>query len=129
MEHSSSELDQLRATARAHTEQVADLAQRICAVPAPTGNEWQRAQFVATLLQQRGYLPDIDEIGNVYVRRGKRGQGPVLMILATVHVCLRMILRLIYSIIQRRPRNSISYWLRSKIESGNLTLKQQISLC
>ncbi|TMC22317.1 MAG: M20/M25/M40 family metallo-hydrolase [Chloroflexi bacterium] len=82
MEHSSSELDQLRATARAHTEQVADLAQRICAVPAPTGNEWQRAQFVATLLQQRGYLPDIDEIGNVYVRRGKRGQGPVLMILA-----------------------------------------------
>jgi tripeptide aminopeptidase len=73
---------QLRAAAAQHTEAVADLARRICEVPAPTGHEWERAQLIASLWQERGYTPEIDAVGNVYVRRGKRGQGPVLMLLA-----------------------------------------------
>ncbi len=75
-------LSQLRAAAVRHTEAVADLARRICEVPAPTGREWERAQLVASLWQERGYTSEIDAVGNVYVRRGKRGQGPVLMLLA-----------------------------------------------
>jgi acetylornithine deacetylase/succinyl-diaminopimelate desuccinylase-like protein len=77
-----SELNQLRAAATKRTEAVAELAQRICEVPAPTGLEQERAQLVASLWRERGYTPEIDAIGNVYVRRGKREQGPVLMLLA-----------------------------------------------
>ena len=79
---SPSELNQLRAAAARRTAAVAELTQRICEVPAPTGNERQRAQLVASLWQERGYTPEIDAVGNVYVRRGKREQGPVLMLLA-----------------------------------------------
>jgi tripeptide aminopeptidase len=78
----SSELNQLRAAATKRTEAVAELAQRICEVPAPTGLEQERAQLVASLWRERGYTPEIDAIGNVYVRRGKREQGPVLMLMA-----------------------------------------------
>jgi len=79
---SPSELSQLRAAAANHIEAVAELAQRICEVPAPTGNEQARAQLVASLLRKRGYTPEIDAINNVYTRRGKRGNGPVLLLLA-----------------------------------------------
>ena len=79
---SPSELNQLRAAAARRTEAVAELTQRICEVPAPTGNEWQRAHLVASLWQERGYTPEIDAVGNVYIRRGKREHGPVLMLLA-----------------------------------------------
>ena len=79
---SPSELSQLRAAAVKRTEAVAELALRICEVPAPTGNEWDRAQLVASLWRERGYAPEIDDIGNVYIRRGKRENGPVLMLLA-----------------------------------------------
>src|SRR5690242_14133623 len=75
-------LEQLRALAAAHTEAAVALAQRICAHPAPTGSERQRAEFVARYLRERGYTPEIDEISNVYIRRGKRGRGPLLMLLA-----------------------------------------------
>src|SRR5207248_2033974 len=77
-----SELSQLRAAATKRTEAVAELAQRICEVPAPTGNEQARAQLVASLWRERGYTPEIDATGNVYIRRGKGGNGPVLMLLA-----------------------------------------------
>jgi acetylornithine deacetylase/succinyl-diaminopimelate desuccinylase-like protein len=77
-----SELSQLRAAATKRTEAVAELAQRICEVPAPTGHEQERAQLVASLWKERGYTPEIDSTGNVYVRRGKREHGPVLMLLA-----------------------------------------------
>src|SRR2546429_3263858 len=77
-----SELSQLRAAAAQRTEAVAELAGRICAVPAPTGNEQARAQLVASLWRERGYTPEIDAIGNVYIRRGKRENRPVLMLLA-----------------------------------------------
>jgi acetylornithine deacetylase/succinyl-diaminopimelate desuccinylase-like protein len=79
---SPSELNQLRAVATKRTEKVVELTQRICEVPAPTGNERERAQLVASLWQERGYTPEIDAVGNVYVRRGKREHGPVLMLLA-----------------------------------------------
>jgi tripeptide aminopeptidase len=72
----------LRRIASERVESVADLAARICAVPAPTGSERLRAEFVATLFRERGYTPDIDAVGNVYARRGKRGKGPVLLLLA-----------------------------------------------
>ncbi len=79
---SPSELSQLRAAAANHIEAVAELAQRICEIPAPTGNEQARAQLVASLWRKRGYTPEIDAISNVYARRGKRGNGPVLLLLA-----------------------------------------------
>jgi tripeptide aminopeptidase len=82
MSLSLSELSQLRAMTNARTEAVADLARRICEVPAPTGSEQERAQFVAALWRERGYVPQIDAVNNVYVRRGKRGDGPVLLLLA-----------------------------------------------
>jgi len=79
---SPSELSQLRATSAKRTEAVAELTRRICEVPAPTGNEWKRAQLVVSLMKERGYTPEIDAVGNVYIRRGKRGDGPLLMMLA-----------------------------------------------
>lgn len=76
-------LEQVRAVAQTHIEAVASLAQRICAVPAPTGQEHERARFVASLWQERNYAPEIDAVGNVYVtRRGSKAQAPILMLLA-----------------------------------------------
>lgn len=77
-----SELSQLHAAAVKRTEAVAELAQRICEVPAPTGHEQARAQLVASLWRERGYTPEIDAISNVYIRRGKHKNRPVLMLLA-----------------------------------------------
>ena len=77
-----SELDHLRSLAAAHANVVVELTQRICAVPAPTGLEEQRGVLVASLLRERGYTPEIDEVGNVYARRGQKAERPVLMILA-----------------------------------------------
>jgi acetylornithine deacetylase/succinyl-diaminopimelate desuccinylase-like protein len=77
-------LKRLRSIAHDQIEAVATLAQRICEVPAPTGEERQRAEFVASLWRERGYTPEIDEISNVYVRRGKRDTGPILMFLAHI---------------------------------------------
>lgn len=80
---SSTALEQVQATAHTHIEAVASLAQRICEVPAPTGQELERARFVASLWQERGYTPEIDAVGNVYVtRRGNKEQARLLMLLA-----------------------------------------------
>src|SRR5947209_4184881 len=79
---SPSELGQIHAAAVKRTEAVAELARRICEVPAPTGNEWERARLVDSLCRGQGYLPEIDAVGNVYIRRGKRDNGPVLLLLA-----------------------------------------------
>lgn len=78
------ELNRLRTFARTRTEVVAELARRICEVPAPTGMERARAELVASLWRERGYVPEIDAIGNVYTRRGKRDKKPVLMLLAHI---------------------------------------------
>ncbi|EFH80708.1 M20/M25/M40 family metallo-hydrolase [Ktedonobacter racemifer] len=78
---SKDELERMRNLAREHVEEVATLTQRICRVPAPTGSEQQRAAFVTGLFEERSYQCEHDEVGNVYVRRG-RGTGPVLLLLA-----------------------------------------------
>lgn len=75
------ELERMRSLAREHVEEVAELTQRICKVPAPTGSEQQRAAFVTGLFEERGYQCAHDDVGNVYARRG-RGTGPVLLLLA-----------------------------------------------
>lgn len=78
-------LEQIRTAANVHIEAVASLAQRICEVPAPTGQEHARARLVAALWQERGYTPEIDAVGNVYVtRRGTREYAPLLMLLAHI---------------------------------------------
>lgn len=83
MSLSSATLTRIRAAANAHVEAVASLAQRICEVPAPTGQEHERARLIAALWQERGYTPEIDAVGNVYTtRRGAREHAPLLMFLA-----------------------------------------------
>ncbi len=69
---------------QARIEQIVELGQRICSVAAPTGEEQERAEFVASLLRERGYQPEIDAVGNVYTRRGQRGNGPLLLILTHI---------------------------------------------
>lgn len=83
MASASLDLERLRAVAQAHVENIASLAWQICEIPAPTGQEFERARFVATLWQERGYTPEIDTVGNVYVKRGGKDQNaPVLMLMA-----------------------------------------------
>ena len=79
---SSTHLDLLRQDAHARVEAVVDLTQSICAVPAPTGEERARAEFVAALWRKRSYTPEFDELDNVYVRRGTRPGAPLLLLLA-----------------------------------------------
>jgi acetylornithine deacetylase/succinyl-diaminopimelate desuccinylase-like protein len=77
------ELEQVKTVTHAHVEAVARLAQRICEVPAPTGQEHERARLVAALWKKRGYTPEIDAVNNVYIRRrGTRKNGPLLLLLA-----------------------------------------------
>ena len=72
-------LKKIRSASSERVDAVCNLAVEICNVPAPTGEEHERAEFVAGLLRQRGYEPEIDDVSNVYARRGNRG-GPVLLI-------------------------------------------------
>ncbi len=76
-------LERLRDVAEAHVEAIANLAWRICEVPAPTGQEFERARLVASLWRERGYTPEVDVVGNVYARRrGVAESGPFLMLMA-----------------------------------------------
>jgi acetylornithine deacetylase/succinyl-diaminopimelate desuccinylase-like protein len=77
------DLERLRAAAQTHVEAIASLAWRICEVAAPTGQEFERARLVAALWQERGYSPETDEVGNVYVtRKGRSHNAPLLMLMA-----------------------------------------------
>ena len=78
------DLAQVQREAFARIDQVVALTQQICAVPAPTGEERRRGEFVAALWRERGYTPEIDEVGNVYVRRGERQGAPILLLLAHI---------------------------------------------
>ncbi|HEX7735694.1 MAG TPA: M20/M25/M40 family metallo-hydrolase [Ktedonobacteraceae bacterium] len=85
MATTSLDFERLRAVAQTHVEAIANLTRRICEVPAPTGQEFERAKFVASLWQERGYTPEIDTVGNVYVRRkGKKSDAPLLMLMAHI---------------------------------------------
>ena len=66
-----------------HLETVVDRTMRITAVPSPTGEEGERAMFVASLWRDLGYEAEIDDIHNVYVRRGNKG-GKCVMLLAHI---------------------------------------------
>lgn len=83
MSLSPAELERMRIAAAAHVEAVVNLTRQICEVAAPTGQEQERANLIATLWQERGYTPEIDLVSNVYVRRrGKQVDGPPVMLLA-----------------------------------------------
>ena len=72
-------LKAIRAESAARLDQVCELTIDICNVPAPTDAEGERAAFVADLLRQRGYEPELDSVSNVYARRGSKG-GPALLV-------------------------------------------------
>lgn len=77
-------LNEIRRQAAARADAVAELAARICTVPSPTGAEGERARFVGSLFEARGYSPEIDAINNVYARRPGTGggRGHALLLLA-----------------------------------------------
>ena len=77
------ELNRMREVAQSRTEEVADLASAICAVPSPPFAEQERAAFIAAQFRARGYAPEIDTVGNVHARRGNRG-GPIVLMLAHI---------------------------------------------
>jgi tripeptide aminopeptidase len=81
MKLSDSEIDRLRDAAGRIAGTVADLAAQVCAVPAPSYHEADRARLVADLFRERGFEPEIDEINNVYARRPGTGAAPALMLL------------------------------------------------
>lgn len=72
-------LKNIREASASRLDEVCQLTVDICNVPAPTDAEQERAEFVAELLRQRGYEPEIDSVSNVYARRGNKG-GPVLLL-------------------------------------------------
>ena len=71
--------EQVRRAAREALPDVIDLTTRIAEAPAPTGEERPRARLVQTLLRERGYVAQLDELGNVYARRGDRGGKALLL--------------------------------------------------
>ncbi len=73
--------ERLRTIAQDAVERAADLTRTITEIPSPSGDEQRKAEFVADLLNDRGYDPQIDDVHNVVVRRGDRG-GRALMLLA-----------------------------------------------
>ncbi len=72
-------LKDIRNASAERVDDVCALTVDICNVSAPTDAEQQRAEYVAGLLRQRGYEPEIDAVSNVYARRGNKG-GPALLI-------------------------------------------------
>ncbi len=73
-------MQNLKDAAKQHLETVVERTMRICEVPSPTGDERQRAEFVASQLRELGYEPEIDDVCNVYVRRGNKGGKAVMLI-------------------------------------------------
>lgn len=78
------ELERIRAACARRIESLVGLAADICRIPAPTGAERQRAEFVASLFRDRGYDIEMDAVGNVYARRPGLRPEPVLMLLAHI---------------------------------------------
>lgn len=80
--HAFVDMEQLRSLTLSRVEAIADLATSIAEVSAPTGFEHERAALVASFLDRRGYAPETDEVGNVYVRRPGTVSGLALMLVA-----------------------------------------------
>ena len=75
------ELDNILRSASDHAAAALRLATDLCVIPAPTGDERARAEFVSRALNQRGYGTEIDDIFNVYAHRGSTS-GKSLTLLA-----------------------------------------------
>jgi tripeptide aminopeptidase len=75
------ELAQYLQQAETLRDEIVDLAEKICLVPAPPFMEDERAKFVAGLFRDLGYEPSIDDIGNVVVRRPGTGGEKSIMLL------------------------------------------------
>ena len=72
----------LRELAASSLDAVCDLTEQICLIPAPSYDERQRAEFVASELKARGLNAEIDEIGNVIARRKGTGSAKSLLLAA-----------------------------------------------
>lgn len=81
MSQTQQQLDDMLRNASELSSAALQLAADLCLIPAPTGDETARAEFVAQALNQRGYDTEIDDIANVYAYRGP-ANGPSLMLLA-----------------------------------------------
>jgi len=55
---------------------------RITEIPAPSGQEAQRAAYVAAELQKLGLTTEVDGIGNLITRRAGTGGGPTVVLTA-----------------------------------------------
>lgn len=75
-------MDLFRTLAEDALDRVADLTQAICGVPAPTGDEMQRARFVAAEMRKLHLDPQIDDLGNVIARRKGRSPGGTVLVAA-----------------------------------------------
>lgn len=76
-------LEALRSASSNRTESAANLAMDLCRIPAPTGDESERAHFVADLLKGRGYEPEVDDLSNVYALRGDATRPSVMLLAHT----------------------------------------------
>jgi acetylornithine deacetylase/succinyl-diaminopimelate desuccinylase-like protein len=73
--------EHVRRSAREALPSIVDTTIRIAETAAPTGDESRRAELVRNMLAERGYAADIDNVGNVYARRGSHG-GPAILLAA-----------------------------------------------
>lgn len=67
---------------REATEHLLDLSIAIQQIPAPTGDEAQRAAWVAETFSRLGYAPEIDALHNVYARAVGNQRTPALIVSA-----------------------------------------------
>ncbi len=65
-----------------HLPRIVDLTARICAIPAPTFHEAERARFMAEQFRQRGLAVEVDDLHNVVARRPGEARAPALLLAA-----------------------------------------------
>ncbi len=82
LEDTDDRFDRLARLADRLLPRAIDLAERVCRIPAPTGQEAERARFVADALAARGLAVEVDDLGDVIARRPGRGARPTLMLAA-----------------------------------------------
>ncbi|MCM8748357.1 M20/M25/M40 family metallo-hydrolase [Thermomicrobiaceae bacterium CFH 74404] len=74
--------DRLGSLIQEHLPRIVDLTARICAIPAPTFHEAERARFMAEQFRQRGLAVEVDSLDNVVARRPGEGRAPALLLAA-----------------------------------------------
>jgi tripeptide aminopeptidase len=71
--------EHVRRSAREALPAIVESTIRIAETAAPTGDEARRAELVRNMLSERGYAADMDDVGNVYARRGSHGGLAILL--------------------------------------------------